>query len=99
MGSSTLAARGASGRGPPFPSAYTCVMVTWHQVGEDYEFVIEAQPPLIYLDHWAVRRLSENPVYGNRFLTAFKHRGTVMFSLMNVTEIARDASPRLRNLR
>jgi hypothetical protein len=68
-------------------------MVTWQKIGDDYEFIVEAESPLIYLDHWAVRRLAENTAYGNRFLAAFKHRGTVMFSLMNVTEIARDGSP------
>ncbi len=67
-------------------------MITVRQKGEDYEFEIWAERPCIYLDHWALRRLSENPTLGNRFLVAFKHRGTVMFSLMNVAEIARDAS-------
>lgn len=50
-----------------------------------------AEPPLLYLDHWALRRLSEDATLGNRFLAAFRRRGTVMFSLMNVEEI--DASP------
>lgn len=66
-------------------------MVTVRSVGPDYEFEIWAEPPLLYLDHWAIRRLSEDLVRGSRFLTAFEHRGTVMFSLMNVVEIARDA--------
>jgi hypothetical protein len=66
-------------------------MVTVRPVGPDYEFEIWADPPLLYLDHWAIRRLSEDPVRGGRFLAAFEHRGTVMFSLMNVVEIARDA--------
>jgi hypothetical protein len=35
-------------------------MVTWHKIGDDYEFIVVAEPPLIYLDHGAVRRLSEN---------------------------------------
>jgi hypothetical protein len=68
-------------------------MVSWQKNGDDVEFVVEAESPLLYLDHWAIRRFSENPTHGSRFLTAFKNRGTVMFSLMNVTEIARDASP------
>lgn len=68
-------------------------IVTLRLVGPDYEFQVWGDPPLIYLDHWAVRRLSENPLLGDRFLGAFRHRGTMMFSLMNVVEIARDASP------
>ncbi len=67
-------------------------MITVRKKEENYEFEIWAERPCIYLDHWALRRLSENPTLGNRFLVAFKHRGTVMFSLMNVAEIARDAS-------
>ena len=61
-------------------------------IGPDHEFEVWAEPPLIYLDHWAIRRLSEDAALGGRFLTAFGHRGTVMFSLMNVLEIARDLS-------
>jgi len=68
-------------------------MVTCRPSGPDYEFEVSADPPLIYLDHWALRRLSENLTLGARFLGAFTRRGTVMFSLMNVAEIARDASP------
>jgi hypothetical protein len=68
-------------------------MVTWTRVGDDYHFIVESEHPLIYLDHWAIRRLSERAQLEDRFFAAFKHRGTVMFSLMNVTEIARDASP------
>lgn len=65
-------------------------MVTLRPVGKDYEFEVWSEPPLIYLDHWALRRLSENPTLGERFLAAFTNRGTVMFSLMNVVEIAGD---------
>jgi hypothetical protein len=76
-------------------------MVTCRTRESDYEFEISVEPPLIYLDHWgALRRLSENPALGDRFLGAFAHRGTVMFSLMNAAEIARDASPdRARQIR
>lgn len=68
-------------------------MITCRTRDSSYEFEISAEPPLIYLDHWALRRLSENPALGDRFLDAFVRRGTVMFSLMNVSEVARDASP------
>lgn len=61
-------------------------------VGDGVEFEVWSERPLLYLDHWALRRLSENSALGDRFLLAFQRRGTVMFSLMNVVEIARDAS-------
>ncbi len=67
-------------------------MITVRKKEQNYKFEIWAERPCIYLDHWALRRLSENATLGNRFLVAFKHRGTVMFSLMNVAEISRDAS-------
>ena len=54
------------------------------KVGEDYEFVVESEALLIYLDHWAVRRLSENATLGNRFLVTFKHR-----SLAHVVDLTR----------
>jgi hypothetical protein len=69
-------------------------MVTCRPSGSDYKIEVSADPPLIYLDHWALRRLSENPSLAARFLGAFARCGTVMFSLMNVAEIARDASLR-----
>lgn len=65
-------------------------MVTVRANGPDFVFEVWAEPPLIYLDHWALRRLSENPAAGDRFFAALMNRGTVMFSLMNVVEIARD---------
>lgn len=67
-------------------------MITVRKEEQNYEFEIWAERPCIYLDHWALRRLSENSTLGNRFLVAFEQRGTVMFSLMNVAEISRDAS-------
>ena len=75
-------------------------MITFQWVAQEARFEVWAERACIYLDHWALRRLSENPTLGNRFLVAFKHRGTVMFSLMNVAEIARDESPqRARQIR
>jgi hypothetical protein len=64
------------------------------QAGHNNEVEVEvsAEPPLIYLDHWALRLLSDNPTLTGRFLVAFERRGTVMFSLMNVREIANDSN-------
>lgn len=45
------------------------------------------RPPLVYLDHWALRRLGENSYERSHFLRTFEKRGTVMFSLMNALEM------------
>ncbi|MGD0263651.1 MAG: hypothetical protein ABSD47_01695 [Candidatus Methylomirabilota bacterium] len=68
-------------------------MITVRAKGQDYDFELSTEPPSIYLDHWALRRLSEDSGLSRRFLFAFKHRATLMFSVMNAAEIARDASP------
>ncbi len=68
-------------------------MITIRAKGQDYDFELSTEPPSIYLDHWALRRLSEDSGLSRRFLFAFKHRATLMFSVMNAAEIARDASP------
>jgi hypothetical protein len=65
-------------------------MVSVKQIGTSYQFEVWEEPPLIYLDHWALRLLSEDLEFKNRFLVAFARRGTVMFSLMNVVEVAKD---------
>ena len=59
-----------------------------------YDFEVWTEPPCIYLDHWALRRLSEDDAQGDRFISALKQRGTLMFSVMNVAEIGADASHR-----
>lgn len=64
-------------------------MIVVRTTGGQYEFEVWAEPPCIYLDHWALRRLSEDRAVGSRVISAFKHRGTLMFSVMNVAEIAR----------
>ena len=45
------------------------------------------RPPLVYLDHWALRRLGENTSERSHFLRTFEKQGTVMFSLMNALEM------------
>jgi hypothetical protein len=56
--------------------------------GENYIFEIRSEPPLIYLDHWALRLFSSDATMRARFLEGFRSRGTLMFSLMNIAEIA-----------
>lgn len=48
------------------------------------------EAPTIYLDHWAIRKLSENEVLGSRFLNAVRARnGTVALSWLNLVEFSR----------
>jgi hypothetical protein len=56
--------------------------------GNDYIFEIRSEPPLIYLDHWALRLFSSNSRLRVRFFESFRTRGTLMFSLMNRTSAA-----------
>jgi hypothetical protein len=66
-------------------------VITVTKIGaERHEIVIDTRSPLIYLDHWALRRLSEDSTRRALFLAAFQRHGTLMFSLMNVAEIAGD---------
>jgi hypothetical protein len=46
------------------------------------------RPPLIYLDHCAVRGISKDPVKAARLRRIFETRGTLMFSVVNMIEMA-----------
>ncbi len=52
---------------------------------------VSVRPPLVYLDHWAIREISSDPTLRAHFLETFRSRGTLMFSLMNVLEMARNS--------
>ncbi len=69
-------------------------MIVVRGTEDRYDIEVSAVPPCIYLDHWALRRLSEDGAQGDRFISALKQHGTLMFSVMNVAEIAGDASHR-----
>jgi hypothetical protein len=47
-----------------------------------------SEQPMIYLDHWALRLFSSNSDLRHRFFEAFARRGTLLFSVMNISEIA-----------
>lgn len=47
-----------------------------------------SEVPIIYLDHWALRKISERPDWRNRFLAAFQMRGTLLFSVVHLAELA-----------
>jgi len=46
------------------------------------------RPPLIYLDHCAVRGISKDPAMAARLKSIFETRGTLMFSVVNILEMA-----------
>jgi hypothetical protein len=46
------------------------------------------EPPLIYLDNWALSDFSTEASWRKQFLNLFEDRGTLAVSLMNVVEIA-----------
>nr|WP_294838817.1 hypothetical protein [uncultured Methylotenera sp.] len=51
--------------------------------------------PAIYLDHWAIRQLSSDPILGNRFLSALKASGgSLVISHANLAEITGATDPR-----
>jgi hypothetical protein len=59
------------------------------QVVQSFDF------PAVYLDHWAVRRLSEDKQLGQRFSIALKARGgTLVVSQFNLAEITGPDDPR-----
>jgi hypothetical protein len=60
---------------------------------EEGSFVVDSRPPLFYLDHWALRRIAASGELMHRFRDVVARRGTLLFSLMNVVEIARDGEP------
>ena len=47
-------------------------------------------PPTVYLDHWALRRFSENNSLATRLTTALQSQnGTLALSWLNVVEFAK----------
>lgn len=65
-------------------------MVTIERDTGSTRITVSSCEPLIYLDHWALRRLAAGPTEQRRFLAALDVRGTLAFSLMNVAEIGAD---------
>lgn len=49
---------------------------------------VSVRPPLIYLDHCAVRGISSDPEKSERLRRIFETRGTLMFSIINILEMA-----------
>ena len=62
---------------------------------------LSVRPPLIYLDHCAVRKISSDSAMRAHFRETFATRGTLMFSVMNMIEMAQNSGPsygRVRDL-
>jgi hypothetical protein len=60
---------------------------------------ISVRPPLVYLDHWAVREISSNPAWRAHLLETFRTRGTLMFSLVNILEMGRNSGKSYADIR
>lgn len=59
------------------------------QVIQSFDF------PAVYLDHWAIRRLSSDTTLGNRFLSALKASGgSLVISHVNLAEITGPTDPK-----
>ncbi len=55
--------------------------------------------PIVYLDHWAVAKISGNPVWQSRFIETLKKKnGTLLFSYLNIIELGRhiNAQPNVK---
>ena len=51
--------------------------------------------PLIYLDHWALRRISDDNFSRKRVRGVFQEKGTLLFSWANVLEVAANSGASL----
>ncbi|MDE0504741.1 MAG: hypothetical protein OXM00_10110 [Paracoccaceae bacterium] len=70
-------------------------MITVTVKDETHDVVAIPRPPLIYLDHWALRCLSSNGSFREKFIEFFKKYGTFLFSWTNVLEVAENSGTSL----
>ena len=61
-----------------------------------HDVVAEIRRPSIYLDHWALRRLSSDESFRERCIECFKKYGTLLFSWANVLEVAANSGTSLK---
>ena len=54
------------------------------------------RPPLIYLDHWALRHISDDSSSRERVREVFKKKGTLLFSWANVLEVTANSGASLK---
>lgn len=50
---------------------------------------VSVRPPLVYFDHWALREVSSSTTRQDHLLETFRSRGTLMVSLVNLIEMAK----------
>src|SRR6266446_600193 len=60
---------------------------------------VSVRPPLIYLDHCAIRAISSEPKSRAHLRETFQTRGTLMFSVVNMLEMARNSGPSYERIR
>jgi hypothetical protein len=60
---------------------------------------LSVRPPLVYLDHCAARLISSDPAMRDHFRETFETRGTLMFSVMNMLEMAQNSGPSYERIR
>ena len=60
---------------------------------------VSVRPPLIYLDHCAIRAISSEPRWRAHLRETFETRGTLMFSVVNMLEMARNSGPSYERIR
>lgn len=63
-------------------------MISVTETDDSYQITSGIRRPSIYLDHWALRSFSSNPIPRDRFFRFFETRGTLLFSWANVLEIS-----------
>ena len=64
-----------------------------------FEVSMFSRPPTIYLDHWALRRISARSEWRNRFIDAFQTCGTLFFSVVHLAELARNSGESVGEIR
>jgi hypothetical protein len=60
---------------------------------------ISVRAPLIYCDHWALRQISSSATRRKHLLETFRTRGTLMFSIFNIVEMAQNTGESYSRLR
>ena len=60
---------------------------------------VSVRPPLIYLDHCAIREISSKAEWRAHLRETFQSRGTLMFSVVNILEMARNTGPSYERIR
>jgi len=63
------------------------------------EVSMSSRPPTIYLDHWALRKVSERHEWRDRFLEAFQTCGPLFFSVVHLAELASNSGKSVDTIR